>query len=95
MRAELLLRERLVLAENTFAELVIWRVPETVRALRHDLKYRLALIVDGECVLRYDNEAGKADHRHVGRRESPYRFVDATTLLSDFWEDVDRWRRET
>jgi hypothetical protein len=39
-------------------------------------------------VLRYDNQAGKGDHRHVRDREAPYRFVDAETLLVDFWNDV-------
>jgi Family of unknown function (DUF6516) len=29
-------------------------------------KYRLALVADGICVLRYDNETGKNDHRHRG-----------------------------
>lgn len=27
-------------------------------------KYSLARVADGACVLRYDNEAGKGDHRH-------------------------------
>jgi hypothetical protein len=35
--------------------------------MAHELWYRLALVVGGKCVLRYDNEAGKGDHRHVGR----------------------------
>ncbi len=38
----------------------------------------------GVCVVRYDNEAGKGDHRHIGRREEPYRFVDPDTLIHDF-----------
>ena len=28
----------------------------------HGFKYRLAFVVNGVCVLRYDNEAGKGDH---------------------------------
>lgn len=52
-------------------ELVIWRVPDPVRGSAHGLEYRLALVVDGVCVLRYDNEAGKGDHKHVGEREMP------------------------
>jgi hypothetical protein len=34
--------------------------------------------------VRYDNEAGKGDHRHIGRREEPYEFVDLETLIHDF-----------
>jgi hypothetical protein len=52
----------------------------------------LAYVVAGECVLRYDNEAGKGDHRHVGSNEYSYPFHDPAQLLRDFWSDVDRWR---
>ena len=40
-------------------------------------------------VLRYDNEAGKGDHKHAGDAEQRYRFKDAEQLLVDFWADVD------
>lgn len=30
--------------------------------------------------MRYDNDAGKVDHRHVNGREEPYRFVSTATL---------------
>lgn len=92
MKAELLLRERVVLAEDTFVELVVWKVPSPVRGSAHGFKYRLALVADGTCVLRYDNEAGKGDHRHHGEVETPYSFTTPAQLLADFWNDVDRWR---
>jgi hypothetical protein len=53
----------------------------------------LALVIDGICVLRYDNEAGKGDHRHFGSREEIYHFTDPDTMLEDFWRDVEEWRR--
>lgn len=93
-RAELLIDERHVIDDDVFAEIVVWRVPKPVAGSAHALKYRLALVAKGACVLRYDNEAGKGDHRHVGRREQPYPFRDYETLLTDFWADVDRWRRK-
>jgi hypothetical protein len=89
MAAEPLLDERHVLAEAAFAELVVWRVPAPVRGSAHRFRYRLALVVDGACVLRYDNEPGKGDHRHVGDTEERYRFKSAEQLLADFWADVD------
>jgi hypothetical protein len=46
------------------------------------------------CVLRYDNEAGKGDHKHVDGVETGYRFTTPAQLLADFWRDVDQWRRE-
>jgi hypothetical protein len=73
-------------------ELVVWKVPEPVSGSVHGFKYRLALVVAGECVLRYDNEAGKGDHRHLGGEQSPYSFTSPARLLADFWNDVDRWR---
>lgn len=92
MKAELLLHERHRLAADAFAELRIWRVPRPVRGSGHDFKYALAYVVAGVCVLRYDNEAGKGDHRHLGGVETEYTFVGAERLLADFWNDVDQWR---
>jgi hypothetical protein len=90
--AILLLHERVVLAEDVFAEIRIWRVPRSVPGSIHDLKYSLALIAARRCVLRYDNEAGKGDHRHTTEgRELAYAFRDADALIADFWTEVDRW----
>ncbi|MGD0961397.1 MAG: DUF6516 family protein [Methylomonas sp.] len=92
MEAELLLKDRIVQSERCFAELVVWRLPETLPGSRHNIKYRLALVFEGVCVLRYDNEAGKGDHKHVGDRETGYVFKSPEQLLADFWRDVDQWR---
>ncbi len=92
MKAELLLHERRLLSKNAFAELIVWRLPAPKPGSRHRYKYRLALIVDGHCILRYDNETGKGDHRHFAGKESPYPFSSAEKLLKDFWNDVDNWR---
>ncbi len=93
MKAELLLDERHVLAEDAFVEIVVWRLPRPSRGSKHRYKYRLALIEGGNCVLRYDNETGKGDHRHFGETEEAYEFTTPETLLDDFWADVDEWRR--
>ena len=92
MKAELLMNERHVLDARTFVEIVVWRLDRPVRGSIHRFKYRLALVHEGICVLRYDNEAGKGDHRHVEQREERYVFSDADTLLADFWRDVEAWR---
>ena len=89
MKAELLTDERHVLDPRAFVEIVVWRLPRPVRGSRHPFKYRLALVVDWICVLRYDNEAGKGDHRHVRDAEEPYDFTDPDALLADFWRDVE------
>jgi len=92
MKARLMLDERRVIAENAFVELVIWQLPKTLPGCAHRFKYRLALVVNGQCVVRYDNEAGKGDHRHVGKREMNYRFTTIDSLLTDFWHDADHRR---
>jgi len=92
MKATLLLKERHVLSETSFAELLVWRVPSPVRGSQHDFKYRLAYIENGECILRYDNEAGKGDHRHHRGIEEPFAFSSPRALLEMFWKDVDDWR---
>jgi len=90
---DLLFRRREIVSETAFVQIVIWRVPKPVRGSRHGFKYSLALISDGDCVLRYDNEAGKGDHKHVGEREAAYHFSELETLQADFWADVETWRR--
>lgn len=92
MDAELLLNERYTVSENVFVEMVVWRLPSSVSGSKHGFKYRLALVVDGDCVLRYDNEAGKGDHKHIGEDEMPYEFITPKSLLADFWDDVNNWR---
>jgi Family of unknown function (DUF6516) len=92
--AELRFRNRLVLSEAAFVEIAIWRIPRPLRGSHHAYKYRLALVSDGVCVLRYDNEDGKGDHKHVGDREIPYAFTDLKGLQANFWHDVEIWRRE-
>ena len=91
MDAQLLFDDRFVLGDHAFAQVKVWRVPAPVRGSRHTLKYSFAFIVDGECVLRYDNEAGKGDHRHPNGIETPLEFVDLTGLLADFWKEVGEW----
>jgi hypothetical protein len=90
-KAVLLLREKLVREDGTIVELVIWRLPRATPDRPHGLKYRLYLGRGGECLVRYDNETGKGDHRHVGGKETPYRFVSVVQLRRDFEADVEEY----
>jgi len=94
MKAELLARRRIVLKEAVFAELLLWKVSKPVRGSGHVYKYSLALVSCGVCVIRYDNEAGKGDHKHIGEIETAYRFIDIDRLMIDFRRDVERWLDE-
>lgn len=94
MKAVALVRTRVAYSESAFAELVLWQLPRPLTGSGHRYKYRLAYVVNGLCVIRYDNEAGKGDHRHYGNRETGYRFTDPDRLIADFQRDIARWNHE-
>jgi hypothetical protein len=94
MKATELLHKRIVFAESKFAELVLWHLPRPLPGSRHPYKYRLAYVVDEVCVLRYDNETGKGDHRHESEREKPCKFISPEKLLDDFHQAITRWKHE-
>jgi len=78
--------EQLELADGVRVEFVIWVVPQPLKGSVHRFKYRMALIADDVCLLRYDNEA-----RHAGTREFAYDFRDPEQLMVDFWTEVGGW----
>jgi hypothetical protein len=94
VRARCILDERYVRGD-LLVEIVLWQLPAASAHRPHGLKYRLYCGRAGACVVRYDNETGKGDHRHCGAREEPYAFVSLERLLADFTADVARltgWR---
>jgi hypothetical protein len=93
-RARLLLNERIVLAEDAFAELVLWRVPRPVVGPSHAYKFRLADVVAGVCVVRFDNEAGKGDHAPIGHTEYRFAFDSVEALMAQFRKAIERWNHE-
>ena len=94
MKAVELISTRITYSESAFAELVLWRLPKPADGSLHKFQYRLAYVVRGNCVLRYDNEVGKGDHRHFGNKESVYVFTTPEQLIADFQNDIARWNHE-
>ena len=94
MRTGALMRRRIVLAPDAFVEVAIWRLSRPVPPSEHGFKYRLAYVVADQCVVRYDNERGKGDHRHVGAATMPYTFSTPDQLMADFSADIARWNDE-
>ena len=92
MRAHPLARRKEVRADGSIVEVVIWQLSEPLPPCTHRYKYRLAYVVEGVCVVRYDNERGKGDHLHVGNAESDYSFLSLERLLADFRSDVENWK---
>lgn len=94
MAARPLFREKHVFPDGSIIEMVLWQLPKKTADRPHGIKYRLYYgSAEGRCLVRYDNETGKGDHRHDQEREFPYTFVDVETLMSDFLADVARMRR--
>lgn len=94
LKATLVVRNRIAHSEELFAEVVVWVVPEPLAGSAHKYKYRLALVAHGACILRYDNEAGKGDHRHSRGSEERYRFSTLDKLFADFERDIRRYLHE-
>jgi hypothetical protein len=71
-------------------EIVVWDLESPLPGCGHRFKYRLfcGRLETGESLVRYDNERGKGDHRHVGDVEQPYAFTDLERLFADFEKDV-------
>lgn len=90
MKATLRLRTSVVLPDGAIVEMVVWDLPQKPPDRPHGLKYRLYCGRDGKNLVRYDNEAGKGDHVHYGKREKPYRFRSWENLMEDFLADVAR-----
>lgn len=87
-KAVLLEGSRTEIREGVFFETVLWHLPRPTPGSAHSFKYRFALVVDGECVMRYDNERGKGDHRHIGELEYAFEFTTLDALLAAFDADV-------
>ncbi|CAI2494967.1 DUF6516 family protein [Serratia plymuthica] len=93
MPAILIMKRRIWLDRSSLLSLVVWDVTPSVRGSNHRYKYRLAYVVQDVCVLRYDNEAGKGDHKHLGAAEVPIEFIDINQLVDDFVTEVNQLRR--
>ena len=86
-------RAKEVRDDDSIIEIVIWQLPEPLPPSTHTCKYRLYFGAAGISRVRYDNERGKGDHRHIGDEEFDYVFTSVEQLLKDFRLDVERWEQ--
>ena len=84
----------LLFPDGHILRLRVWEVPEPVPPSAHRFKYSCFHGRPGPCMVLYDNERGKGDHRHYGEREEPYEFQSVEKLVEDFLADVRRVRGE-
>lgn len=95
MKATRAFYDRGEFSDGAIVEMTIWRVPEPVPGSLHSFKYSLFYGYLGQRIVGYDNERGKGDHRHVGKREERYAFSSVETLVADFLADVSHARGES
>lgn len=79
--------------DGCIVEIVIWQLEAPIPPCRHAFKYRLHACCPDGWYVRYDNERGKGDHRHIHGRESAYAFTTLENLLRDFRDDVTQARK--
>lgn len=91
MKASLIARTKEIRDDGSIVEIVIWELPEPLAPRAHAYKYRLFYGSASEERVRYDNERGKGDHRHVGGREEAYVFTSIDQILDDFERDIEDW----
>lgn len=91
MKASLLARAKEIRDDGAIVEVVIWELPEPLSPSTHNFKYRLFYGTADEERVRYDNERGKGDHRHIGSKEELYVFSSIDRLLDDFERDIQEW----
>lgn len=87
-KATLVINRKENLTDGSIIQAVVWVLPIPLRGSPHRYKYRLYYGKEGVCLVRYDNEQGKGDHRHIAEAEEPYDFVDIPTLLRDFRQSI-------
>lgn len=94
-------------AGKHWVRFTVRRVPASAER-PHGLSYALTLHgEDGSRLVGFDNAhpsrptagpsgrgRGRRNHRHRLRTVRPYEYIDAATLLADFWAEVDAVLRE-
>ncbi len=74
--------------------MVVWQLPSPTVNRPHGVKYRFYYgSPDGKCLIRYDNEISKGDHRHNMDLEEEYTFISLDQLFKDFFADISKLRK--
>lgn len=89
-KATLVISRNITFDNGTVAQIVVWELPVPLIGSLHRYKYRLYFGKAGVCFVRFDNEHGKGDHKHVAGFEEVYAFRDIPTLLDDFLAEMER-----
>jgi hypothetical protein len=95
MNAKLILHTKKEDGKGNITEMVLWKLPEPTPDRPHGIKYRCYYgNAKGRCIVRYDNESGKGDHKHIGEKEMPYKFKTVERLIQDFMDDIYDFKQQ-
>lgn len=89
MKAVLIYRKNETRADGVKLDMTIWQLPAPTLDRPHGLKYRLWAGRNGVTLVRYDNESGKGDHKHVGAIETAFTWRGLVALVDDFMNEVE------
>ena len=93
-KAILIHRSKISYPDGAIREMVVWQLPKPNKHRPHGVKYRFYYgLAEGTCLLKYDNETGKGDHKHIGNTEEFYSFVSVNKLFADFFADINELRK--
>jgi hypothetical protein len=85
-----LISTKRVYADGLIVQVVVWWLPGAAPPSRHRYKYRLFCGRPGGRLVGFDNERGKAGHKHVLDTESAYRFTTLEKLVKDFAAAIEQ-----
>jgi len=92
-KAQPILNYRRDLPNGDIIQVVVWLLSEPLPDSHHPFKYRLHYqSAAGVEYIRYDNERGKGDHRHLSGIEEPYQFESVKKLAQDFYAAIKQAR---
>jgi len=94
MKAKLLMHTKDNFEDGSIIEIKIWSVAKNLDK-PFGLKYSLVFIEKNQRIIGYDNSEQKIDHRHYKNFEEPYNFKDIETLITDFRNDIKRYKNES
>jgi hypothetical protein len=88
-KAKSYIDKRIDQTDGSILEIVIWKLPFPTVERPHGYKYRLNYSLrDGTTLVRFVNELGKGDHKHIKGKEHLYKFSTPEQAVLDFISDI-------
>ncbi len=86
---------RFVMDTKSFVDLTLWPMPtdpEISNTIEYE--YRLAYVIEGNCVLLYEGKNDKDGWKYLDGRQESYCFMSPDRLLDTFWDEGKNQERQ-